>query len=527
MWAAGLLAVGLGLAASVVRGSGHDVYIAQNSAGAASGADCADAYPVSFFNTGTNWGGASSQISAGTTVHLCGTISTPLTAQGSGASGSPITILFEAGANMTTGAWPGTGAINVDGKSWITIDGGSNGTIANTANSSSANHNNSTAIHAVPCSNCEFRNLTIADLYDHTSSSDTSVDQTQVNCIQFQGSNVQIHDNQMHDSGWCLYQNYTNDSNVRIFNNDISHMDHGIACAGANFVVSSEYIYNNHIHDMSNWDTGAADAYHHDGVHCFNGSGGKIQNLYVYNNLFDGNQGNCCVTAWIFLEGGYGSGRTPWTDATGTAYIWNNVFIGTLDNPNGQLAINAGSGHVVVNNTFDVIGTPNNGACFHDRESAGSGLTVTMLNNVFSGCGQAFTMDSAVGSINWDYNAYGSIGGGNELFNWAGHTNGSANSLAAWQSQCSCDAHAAGSVTAALALTKGGVPLAGFLGDAGANLMSRATGPLATLSSATSAGNSMAPVPRPPSGSWEMGAFTTGSSAGLPLPPTGLRAVAQ
>ncbi len=527
MWAAGLLAAGLGLAASAARGSGHDIYIAQNSTGAANGADCSNAYPVSFFNASNNWGTASSQISAGTTVHLCGTISTSLTAQGSGASGSPIVILFESGANMTAGVWPMSGAINVDGKSWITIDGGTNGKISNTANGTGANHSNSTAIHAVPCTDCEFRNLTIADLYDHTSSSDTSVDQSNVNCIDFQGSNMLIHDNQMHDVGWCLHQNYGNDSNVRIFNNDISHMDHGIACAGANFVVSSEYIYNNHFHDMSNWDTGAADAYHHDGVHCFNGSGGKIQNLYIYNNLFDGNQGNCCVTAWVFLEGGYGSGSTPWTDSTGTAYIWNNVFIGTLDNPNGQLAINAGSGHVIVNNTIDVIGGQNSGACFHDRGSGGSGLTLTMLNNVFSGCGQVFTMDAAVASVNWDYNAYGSIASGNELFNWNGHTNGSANSVAAWQSQCSCDAHAVGSVTTALALTKGGVPIAGFIGDKGTNLISRATGAMATLSSATTAGNSAPPLPRPTSGSWDMGAFLGGANAGLPLPPTGLRAVAQ
>jgi hypothetical protein len=529
LWAAGLLGGLLAITLSVLGGPStpaNDVYIAQNSAGAANGADCADARAVTFFNDSNSWGSASSQIGAGTTVHLCGTITTPLTAQGSGSSGSPVVILFESGANMTTSVWPGTGAINVDGRSWITIDGGTNGTIANTGNSTTGSHANSTAIRAVPCSNCEFRNLTIADIYDHTSSSDTAVDQTQVNCIEFQGSNILIHDNTMHDSGWCLSQNYTNDSNVRIYNNNISRMDHGIACAGANFVVSSEYIFNNHFHDMSNWDTGTADIYHHDGVHCFNGSGGKIQNLYVYNNLFDGNEGNCCVTAWVFLEGAAES--TPWTDSSGTAYIWNNVFIGSLDSPNGQLAVDAGSGHLIYNNTFDMIGTPQSGGkCFNDRGGVGS-LTLTMTNNVFNGCAQAVSMDPAVTSITWDYNAYGNLSGmGNEVFNWTGHTNGNASSLSAWQSQCSCDSHSVGVVTAALALTRGGVPLAGFVGSQGVNLANRASGALASLSSGTTAGNSMAPVLRPPSGPWDIGAYEAGTNASLPLPPTGLRAIAK
>jgi hypothetical protein len=529
LWATGLLGGVLAITISVLGSPAthaSDVYIAQSASGGANGADCANAYAASFFNNSGNWGSGS--IGAGTTVHLCGTITTPLTAQGSGSAGSPITVFFEPGANMTTSVWPSTGAINVDGQSWITIDGGTNGTIANTANGTSANHANTVAIHATPCSNCEFRNLTIADLYDHTSTSDTSVDQTQVNCIQFQGSNVLIHDNTMHDSGWCLHQNYANDSNVRIYNNNISRMDHGIACAGANFVVSSEYIYNNHLHDMSNWDTGAADAYHHDGVHCFNGSGGKIQNLYVYNNLFDGNEGNCCVTAWVFLEGGSGSGSTPWTDASGTAYIWNNVFIGSLDSPNGQLAVNAGSGHLIYNNTFDMIGTPQSGGkCFNDRGGVGS-LKLTMVNNIFNGCAQPVSMDSAVTSITWDYNAYGNLSGqGNEVFNWIGHTNGGANSLPAWQSQCSCDSHSVGGVVAALAITRGGLPLAGFVGNNGTNLMSIASGSLATLSNGTTAGNSTAPVPRPSSGSWDVGAFQMGASASAPQPPTGLKAVAK
>ena len=41
------------------------------------------------------------------------------------------------------------------------------------------------------------------------------------------------------------------------YNNNIYDMDHGIAC-GANAsgaVIANLYIYNNHFHDMANWDT--------------------------------------------------------------------------------------------------------------------------------------------------------------------------------------------------------------------------------------------------------------------------------
>src|SRR5438132_776393 len=80
------------------------------------------------------------QAVAGTIVHLCGTFtgtlnSTMLTAQGSGASGNPVTLLFETNANFTSPAWNSpNGAINIGGRNFITIDGGTNGIIQNTAN---------------------------------------------------------------------------------------------------------------------------------------------------------------------------------------------------------------------------------------------------------------------------------------------------------------------------------------------------------------------------------------------------------
>lgn len=162
--------------------SATNIYIAQSSAGAANGADCADAKPVSFFNASGNWGSGSAQIGPGTTVHLCGTFtgaagSTMLTIQGSGASGSPVTILFESGAQLNAPYWGGNpfgnggAAIVCGGQNYILVDGGTNGVIQNTANGSASlgypNQQGSQGIQIQSCNNVEIRNLTINNIYVH------------------------------------------------------------------------------------------------------------------------------------------------------------------------------------------------------------------------------------------------------------------------------------------------------------------------------------------------------------------------
>ena len=100
-----------------------DIYIAQNSAGGNTGADCADAHSASWFN---------SNAIGGNTYHLCGTFtgtagSTMLTPPNSGSSGNPVKRAFESGAVLTAPYWGGNGAINVNGLSYITIDGSAGG----------------------------------------------------------------------------------------------------------------------------------------------------------------------------------------------------------------------------------------------------------------------------------------------------------------------------------------------------------------------------------------------------------------
>ena len=106
----------------------NSVYIAQNAAGAANGSSAANALAVSYFNNGANWRSGTpsgTQIGPGTIVHLVGTISTPLTVQGSGTSGNSITVLFEPNAAMSAANWSAAGAaITCSYQNYIVIDGG-------------------------------------------------------------------------------------------------------------------------------------------------------------------------------------------------------------------------------------------------------------------------------------------------------------------------------------------------------------------------------------------------------------------
>src|SRR3989344_4376791 len=77
-----------------------NIYIAQSAAGSDDGSSCANARAASFFNSSGNWGTGTTQIGSGTVVHLCGTITTDFTSQGSGASGNPV-VVDGTGATMS------------------------------------------------------------------------------------------------------------------------------------------------------------------------------------------------------------------------------------------------------------------------------------------------------------------------------------------------------------------------------------------------------------------------------------------
>jgi hypothetical protein len=129
---ANLRAVFFGLCLFLVMAAtaaANNIYIAQSSAGAANGSDCADAYAASFFNSSSNWGSGASQIGPGTTVYLCGTITTNLTFAGSGTSGSPV-VLDGTGATMSAYINSGKQYWTIQNVTWSTSYGTSSGTQA-------------------------------------------------------------------------------------------------------------------------------------------------------------------------------------------------------------------------------------------------------------------------------------------------------------------------------------------------------------------------------------------------------------
>jgi hypothetical protein len=511
-----------GVAATDASAQATNIYITPDGGGA--GNCTSNTHPPSWFDNSANWGSGSAQIGPGTIVLICGSFQGGNDAQffvfqNGGAPGNPIRLVFDNNASIKAPYVSGDGTIKTNGASYVTIDGGSNGLIQNTSNKTGQNHSNSTAINALGGHDVEIKNLHILDMYDKTDFADTTVDQTQIRCVNFGGTNTSIHNNVMLNSGWCLNQNYTNDLTVEIYNNEIGFMDHGIACAGgAGKVVTNELIHDNHFHDMSNWDT-ASDIYHHDGIHCYNGGAGKIQNLYVYNNLFDGNEGNCCVTAWIFLEG---AGGTPWTDGTGTAYIYNNVMVASLDDPSGQIDVGQGAAYNLYNNTFILAGAKNNGTAIRSQYNT-TNPRFTLKNNVFIGFPQIYSFSSAISGVSGNNNAYALTPGGNSVFEWGGHA--STNSLSTWQSNCNCDTGAIATQGGTLGLNSTGAIQAGsVLIGAGANLSNMSTGSLTMLAKDTSAGNTRSVTSRP-SGNWVVGAYGSLLTSSVPSPPSGLNAI--
>ena len=513
---------------SVCAASATNIYIAQNAAGAANGADCADALAVTFFNTAANWGTGAAQIGSGTTVHLCGTFTgiangTMLTARGSGSSGNPVTILFESGATLTSPCWGPSGAINLGGNTFVTINGGTNGIIKNTANGTRLTYAAPSVGISFSGSNATVENLTIENIYVHTSPSDTAIPNagTQVNCIHFSGSNILIHDNVMHDAGYCLFENYANgDGNVSIYNNNLYNVDHGWMVATTSSGGSSGpfSFYGNYVHGYANWDT-TADAYHHAAIHCFtSGTGGvaaHITALNIYNNLFTGPVG-VNITAHIFLEGGTGAGSTPCMDSTSHAYIYNNVLTADQTISNGMINPNTYGDVQAYNNTM-IGNSSSTGLCF----SSGEDITSeTFENNVMDSCGSLIYI---TGSIRFtaDNNIYANSGSNAFV---CGTNFYDATQFAAWQTCIGGDSHS--SYSASAGLNSSGIPQSGSaVIGAATNLTSLG---IVALDRDTSAGNTHTPVARPPLGStllWSAGAYQFGNSASGPQPASGATAI--
>lgn len=313
-----------------------DTFVAQNSAGTGSGSDCADARSASWFNTSSNWGSATGQIGPGATVHLCGTISTALTAGGSGAGGNPVTIVFETGAKISMPACPNSGCLNLGSKSYIVVDGGSscgyvngsvlacNGTIESTLNGTPGASCTGGACSYQEATNgisfwggtgIEIRNLNIWNMYVHRSNADNSPSDA-AQAVIGSGPNMSVHNIVAHDNRWSFTISGTN---VEIYNISVYNTDHCFAIidGATNIAIHDNQCYNPYV-----WDT-ASNTFHHDGIHMYVAGTSPISGTLIYNNYFWGDWGNN-VTAHIFSEN-YVQNTT----------IFNNLFRDCQPGDNG------------------------------------------------------------------------------------------------------------------------------------------------------------------------------------------------
>ncbi|MCZ2147207.1 MAG: hypothetical protein LC126_05480 [Bryobacterales bacterium] len=490
----------VGLVCGCGAANAKDIYIAQSAAGSNTGTSCANAYAVSFFNTTSNWGSGSGQIGPGTIVHLCGTITTGLVARGSGVSGSPVTIFFEAGSKLSLGSCGSTGCLNISTRGYIIVDGGTNGVIEATNSGTGLGNSDSVGVYARSGTNhSEIRNLTINNMYVHTGVSDTSGGR--YTAIWFDGSNNLIHHNIIKDTMCGICGEQPNSDN-HIYNNVIHNINWGIFLSGGNITdgVTRDKIYGNEVYDFTNWDT-TADAYHHDGIFV---SGNDLSSMGVsyidiFNNYLHGTISQCCTTAYIY------------TNNHNHVRIFNNLVVAPSNGyvNNGLITVGApgypDTNDAVLNNT--VIGgttVGSGGACYYIKSQS----QFDFINNIASTC--TYLLWTTAGDITYttlNNNVYqashltGVWRIGNTYYS----------TLTAWRAASTGDADSL-ATTAGLDLDFTYKPLLTSVAvHAGMNL---------TSSNITALNSDKAGILRPGIGaSWDAGAYTF---AALPSSPTGL-----
>ena len=533
----------------VLSAFAEDIYIAQISAGGDTGTNCSNAHSATWFNTSGNWGAGAGKVSAGDTVHLCGTFSAGanaspmLTFQLSGAAGNPTTLLFETGSKLEAYYWSGSGAINLNSKSYITIDGGTtcgqvngvktacNGIIRNTLAGTSGqtcpggsctyqfNDDTSSSLLSDSdggnASHIEIKNLQLGPVYVRPLS--TAAQGVSTAGLVFNHGaqmDISVHNNVMEGAGKLFLVSKSDNhsgshAGYYLYNNDMSNMCWAVGI-GANTNVGSiddVQIYNNEIYD---WRWAGNGSCHANGIMLFDGwqvysagytgdSASKIYNNYVHGSL----------------SGGYGgsspSGFISCQENCGPVNIFNNLIVDTETGVNGGGGVYCqgmgGGGQKVYNNT--IIRGAGNGCIYLMNDREGLWGKPIAKNNICITSGGAFieTYETVPNMVVTDYNdGYGVSS------NWILYNIGAAGqsvSLSTWRSTYGQDAHGISSNPNLDGKYKpqASSPVVG----AGVNLTSLGI---------TALNYDRAGVARPSSGAWNIGAYEYISGTTLPKIPS-------
>ena len=498
-------------------------FISQNGGTFFGGATCNGQTTVSVakFNSQTP--------SAGDTIYFCGAITSALQVNAGGAPGNVISFIADSGASIQLQGTLSTCPIVVNDHSYLLFDGGgaggTNGILSVLNNGSGLTTQNMVSAFCLTNSdgNLEIKNWMLGPFYQHTSMSDTTPNadsNTEVFYSPGLSGDLSIHDNVIHDVGWAIaiMAAIKGNPTISIYNNYIYNMDWGVGFAPASGGAHTLLIHDNHFGSMKNWDT-STDVFHHDSIHFYEGDGPNSTLTAIYNNLFDGDQGKCCTTAFIFHEPGAPGSYIA------NEYIYNNVFNQFAGNFFPLVESVASGPGAVYNNTFQCGGPPtDNIVALTYGYPPGAGAPIfpnfSIENNVFAGCNTFMYWGSAKLGAGWvvDYNVYLSQGAGGNNAWW------DTNTFSAWKQKCSCDTHSTYSATNTL--NANGTPQVGSPAiTGGRNLAGLGIAP---LNSGTTAGNTVTSQPRPSLGVspvWPAGAFAFGAIANQPAPPAGLTAI--
>jgi len=497
---------------------GSTRYIAQSAGTFSGGAACNGQTAI----TPSTWN--STAESPGDVSYVCGTISGVagqilLNVSWSGSSGDPISIIFDTGAVLTSPAWSANGAINTYGVNNIVINGGTNGIIENTANGTGLSYNQQTTGVAVQggASGITIKNLTIKHLCMRKAddpgvtcegSGDFSTDITVYTSNGDTYSNISIIGNTLSDAYAGIYFHGTaSDTNILIQHNTIRTNNWGFATDGTNDLTVDGNDIACVVGAICNWDD-TADDNHHDGIFVFPQSF-PMKVVAVSNNWVHDFIGN--TTALYFNDPG-GSGSSE----SGTVF-YNNVFSttsGQTGPANGDLLPPAGS--TIVNNTF-----------FGPTEcSVKLDNSDTFENNVVSSASHYGVCVTGSGDT-FKYQDYFNTASG-----WGDDASNIFASLPAWQAgstgMCSGGCDVTGSLVSDPKLSSSFMLGSGSAASgAGANLSSLGISGLSQgapqyFGAIYACGTGC--LPRPSSGTWDMGAYPSGSSSSgtKPNPPTNL-----
>jgi hypothetical protein len=516
----------LALLAVVFCGSARaagDVYVSQSGGGSGDGSSCANAKPASFFNSGSNWGGT---IAAGSTVHLCGTITTALTAQGSGASGNPITIQWESGASIS--ACSQNGGIQLPGRQWLVLDLGGNSAAITCPNNGTGLGSQSTANGITdgfgqPYSHVEIRNGTIGPLYKKSGSGSDGLNTYAV--YTSGGSGNRFHNLTLTDSEKGIFFALGGSSSGNeIDHNTFVNIGAGIyyACGSSNCNDSGGKLHANDFTVGLNWGNNN-DTTHMESIHIFtNGGSSSISGLQIYDNYTHGAWPPIGGTAAYFIEEAVNGSGTQSGD------IFNNICVltGGKNAPgDGCYFIQSNNNNFgIYNNIADCVTTSNNSGIGMELDG-NSGNNFIVKNNIIMNCNTAFYNPNGSGSYTFANNDYYNIGGNGWVFQ------GNFMSFSAWQAKTgdSTSTTSNPGLNADYTISSS----SSFAHSAGVNLTNVSDSMLDVAKpTAIGATASAAGVSRPNSGAWDLGPYAlNGSSAGggstPPAPPTNLTVTVQ